>query len=223
MCTCTLRITPLRSHRQQPTAMHTTCHHLKAMKLLLEKRPWLFAWEISFFHHILSPCSQQEFRIRVALQMKASKQSPPSLSSAFFPQANDWFQSTYHFQLPLRPPAITEKKTLWVSDHAVCCWHGSFIQLVTLEKQMGNCPVKCPKRYYRRHWWKWHKLFLHHESFKCILVAPCKILNPLRKHLFFSFFLAVSGLRCCTLYLCWGMRDFSLWHAGSSSWGVQAQ
>lgn len=81
------------------------------------------------------------------------------------------------------PPAMTEEKTLWESDHFVSCLHRNFVLLVTVEKQM-RCRgwVKGPSNKHRGHIRKRQKLFLETVALRSGLCGNYKILNPKRKN-----------------------------------------
>ena len=73
----------LAAARESPGAAVKTQGAGNQQVLRKEKRPGFFAGEVSFSHPILSPHSQQEFRIGEALQMKVCQHSPSFSLSAF--------------------------------------------------------------------------------------------------------------------------------------------
>ena len=128
-------------------------------------------------NQLLLPHSQPLLLAGIQIQGGPSDESQTTrftFLSAFSPKPSEWFQNTYHFHLLLRPPAITEKKTLSIRSHCMFLkW--VFCPIGHFKKHMGNHLVKSPKRQYRRHWRKRHKLLSHHDSFKTESVAHCKI------------------------------------------------
>ena len=69
-------------------------------------------WEVSLFHPILHPLSQEEPRIRVSLQPKGQESTPRPSSTPGLLLSRAGFQNTYGFHRPSRPPVMREKKTL---------------------------------------------------------------------------------------------------------------